>query len=163
MNRCWLVGAGISLLAGCSTVPAETSVRKDSWQWNLPDDPFTCPSGSIKRVVAQTYGELRTQLKDPQRPWSKESPGDYVPARLDYLPAMRYPQEMRGDFKSGFVLMLVNIDDAGRVVDSKVACSTDPRFEAVAVQAAGSSRYRPSTLNGNPVPDFAMQPFSFSP
>lgn len=90
-----------------------------------------------------------------------ESTVDELPRPLS-RPAPQMPARARRDGIEGRVLLRLNIDKNGRVVDATAVESTHPDlFDAVAIAAAKRWRYAPAQYRGAPVAISALQPIEF--
>jgi len=70
-----------------------------------------------------------------------------------------FPKNVR---KAGEVTVVVTVGRLGEVIDVQVASSTDPVFEAPALEAARRSTYRPAKLSGRPARGEVTLTFRFA-
>jgi TonB family protein len=73
-----------------------------------------------------------------------------------------YPESLRASRVNGDAVIVFVIDVDGSVVDMEVRSATHPEFSEVAMKALKSWRFRPATLNGQPVRRSAVQQFPFN-
>jgi TonB family protein len=80
------------------------------------------------------------------------APGDIVtPPQVVDRPFPKYPPSALKQQITGTVLLKVLVDETGRVSDIKVVRSSHPLLADAAVEATRRWRYKPATLNGQPV------------
>jgi protein TonB len=77
-------------------------------------------------------------------------------------PPPQYPAEMRREGVSGVVALKVEIDETGAVINCSVAKSSNPAFEASAVDAVKSWKFKPGQKNGAPVKTTITLPIKFT-
>lgn len=73
-----------------------------------------------------------------------------------------YPESLRASGAHGETVIAFVIDVDGHVVDVDVRSATHPEFSEAAMKALKSWRFRPATLNGQPVRRSAVQQFPFN-
>lgn len=73
-----------------------------------------------------------------------------------------YPAALRRAGVEGRVVLLVVVDEQGRVEEARVERSSRPEFEAPALEAVRKWRFRPGMKDGQPVRTFLRQPIRFS-
>lgn len=83
------------------------------------------------------------------------------PEVLSAVPPV-YPAALRRAGVEGRVVLLVVVDEQGRVEEARVERSTRPEFEAPALEAIRKWRFRPGMKDGQPVRTFLRQPIRFS-
>jgi TonB family protein len=86
---------------------------------------------------------------------------DKVPSER-YKAQPRYPYDMRVAKIEGKVIMLLTVDTMGRVIDVEVLSSTNPSFEAPAIEAARKWKFEPGMKDGVPVSFRMNLPMIFS-
>jgi len=123
----------------------------------------TTTSGGFAVGVGNTlYGKAEEKAADPTevRPYSatevRKAP--YVPpTRVSQLPRLLeqpkppYPEEARKAGVEGQVVLLLKIDETGRVVSVKALSGPGYGMEEVAAKAARQFRFAPATVDGEPV------------
>ena len=62
-----------------------------------------------------------------------------------------YPEEARDHFLEGTVVVLVDVDETGKVTRARDICQGPPYLSEASVKAALKSRFSPTTLSGTPV------------
>lgn len=72
-----------------------------------------------------------------------------------------YPAELYRARREGTVYVLFSVDKQGRVLDPTVQKSTDPAFEAAALEAVRQWRFEPGTRDGKAVSFKMRQPITF--
>lgn len=72
------------------------------------------------------------------------------PERLEIGSEPRYPEEARRAGREELVILKIVIDEEGRVTQVDVLRGGEP-FASAAVRAVRTWRYRPATLDGNPI------------
>lgn len=85
------------------------------------------------------------------------------PPRVIFQRMPAYPPELRKRKRRGTVHVEFTVDVRGRVSQPKVKKSTDPAFEAPALEAVKQWRFEPGTRNGEAVAFKTMVPITFSP
>ena len=95
---------------------------------------------------------------DPEIPtvWLKNLPG------VIQRGALVYPHDLKKAKIEGYVLLLIMIDERGKVRVREVLQATNPGFLEPAIQAAESSLFEPPTQNGKPVRSYFKLPFRFT-
>jgi periplasmic protein TonB len=86
---------------------------------------------------------------------------DKVPAER-FKASPRYPFDMKVAKIEGKVIMLLTVDTTGHVIDVEVLNSTNPSFEAPAIEAARKWRFEPGLKDGVPVSFKMNLPMVFS-
>ncbi len=72
-----------------------------------------------------------------------------------------YPFQFKRDGISGWVKLIIVIDERGRVINAKVESSSHREFERPGQEAVMQWRFEPGTRNGKPVKVRRLQPISF--
>lgn len=72
------------------------------------------------------------------------------PERLEVGSEPQYPEEARRAGREGLVILKIVIDEEGQVATVDVLRGGEP-FASAAVRAVRTWRYRPATLDGNPI------------
>jgi protein TonB len=81
--------------------------------------------------------------------------------RAVFQPAPEYPSALRKQKLDGTVHVLFMVDKTGRVESPLVQKSTNPGFEAAALQAVKRWRFEPGKRNGEPVVFRMRVPITF--
>src|SRR5262249_51221629 len=121
----------------------------------MPSSGATGPEVADYRAAVDEA--CRTRDADPQ-PVGPPSPVDAArvvpgmtpPRRIKDVP-VRYPRN-GGEEGPGFVTLDVTIGPEGTVTEVVPLRSTDPRFEAPAIDAARQWQFTPARLDGEPMP-----------
>jgi len=109
------------------------------------------PSGAQRNSAAKARESITFTLKDL----------DKVP-QATYKVAPQYPFDLRSANIAGEVVMILYVDQRGRVVDVDVVSATNPGFINNAVEAARKWRFEPGMRKGTAV-SFKMQlPIKFN-
>lgn len=108
------------------------------------------PLGMWEPVQAMAAAET-FRVEDLERP----------PEVLSAVPPV-YPAALRRAGVEGRVVLLVVVDEQGRVEEARVERSSRPEFEAPALEAIRKWRFRPGMKDGQPVRTFLRQPIRFS-
>jgi protein TonB len=74
-----------------------------------------------------------------------------------------YPSELYRARREATVYVVFQVDPQGRVLEPTVQKSTDPAFEAAALEAVKQWRFEPGTRNGKAVSFKMRQPITFRP
>ena len=85
---------------------------------------------------------------------------DERPRQL-YQPQPRYPSAMRKQRLEGRVVLLLTLDEKGRVVHAKVSRSSQSGFNDAALAAARNWKFKPGMKGGKPVRSKILQPITF--
>lgn len=102
-----------------------------------PREVREVPVGDPKPVVARTAPRI----------YASGGPNITLPVPVvQELP--KFPRNI-GTMKSG--VLEVIIGENGRVEEATIRSSINPRYDALAVEAARTWRYKPATVNGKPV------------
>jgi protein TonB len=88
-------------------------------------------------------------------------PNDTPPVAIEMARPV-YPVHLRKAAIAGEVLVEFIVDRTGAVVSAKAVKSTNPDFEAAAVDALMRSRFRPARRNGVPTGVRLQVPIYFS-
>jgi TonB family protein len=105
----------------------------------LEDNPDYIPPGGATATDEQKPGVARRAIQ-----------GGILNGKAISLPKPAYPAIARSARASGTVIVLVTIDESGKVVSAR-AVSGHPLLQAAAVQAAYGARFSPTQLSGQPV------------
>ncbi len=149
--------AEVRLLQG-GEVRAKTNVTADGEYTFLKLEPgeYTL-SLNGRKILDLTLTADSTQLLDVYDHSSSKVPGLKVDektmkAKLVKNVSPLYPASARAKRIQGPVLLLVQLSPTGQVVDTDVIASPRPDLAESAQIAVRQRRYRPTLLNGNPVP-----------
>lgn len=91
-----------------------------------------------------------------------------VAAKVDTPPrplktkAPRYPDKLRAEGVSGAVIIMLVIDESGRVIASEVTKASNDEFRAPALEAVRAWTFEPAKVAGKPVRARVSIPVSFS-
>ncbi|MGH7675629.1 MAG: energy transducer TonB [Gemmatimonadales bacterium] len=115
----------------------------------------------LASLMDTEQARIRTALRTPG-----ESVPDYVvftPPLVLSAPSPPYPEDMRAHCVSGEAVIMVIVDSTGRVIPgtARVGHSTYADFEVPALHTVLNARYRPASVNGQPVPVIVQQPVRF--
>lgn len=77
--------------------------------------------------------------------------GGLVNGKAKNLVAPAYPLNARSRFAEGIIVIKVTIDEEGKVIEAKPACSGDIDLLSAGVAAAKKSKFSPTILDGVPV------------
>jgi outer membrane biosynthesis protein TonB len=130
--------------------------ERDKILWNAPaghcslESTQLIPTSEVYKLVSE-WVDAATNDASPR------------PRLLKDAQAMHYPDQMLMQGIPGAVLVLLSIDDRGRVAAANAICATRPEFIPAAVAAARSYVFEPMQLNGKTVRAVAFQPFNFEP
>lgn len=73
-----------------------------------------------------------------------------------------YPDSLRAAGVSGGVKMQVYLDETGAPLAIKTIESVHPTLDAIALRATTEKRWRPATLDGEPIPSWVRSTISFN-
>lgn len=76
-------------------------------------------------------------------------------------PPPTYPLELKREGISGLVAVKVVIDVNGTISEATVSKSTDPRFDAAAIEAVKKWKFKPAQKDGAPVAIKMIIPIQF--
>ena len=109
------------------------------------------PRAFVKSVTA---GPLPQPL-DPARPadprWRRIGGEVKAPVVIERVEPV-YPEDYRRLRLSGIVIIECLISETGEVVDARVLKSIGPEIDMAGVDAVRKWKFRPATLNGEPIP-----------
>ena len=139
MARLALLGLVLVLVAGCSayTTRPPTPAQSGSYDADRGDPSFSAPADVVF-------------VDDP----------DEVPLIMKKVPP-RYTDGARLAEIEGVVMLMLGVDESGDVVEVRVVQSV-PMLDASAVDAARQWKFRPATLNGQPVATRIPVPVRFT-
>jgi protein TonB len=83
-------------------------------------------------------------------------------ARTIFQSPPNYPADLRQRKVEGVVTLVFVVDPEGRVLDPKVERSSDPAFDAPALEAVRRWKFEPAVRNGEKVPSKLRIPIRFS-
>jgi len=83
------------------------------------------------------------------------------PPVLTSFDAPEYPEEAKQQKLEGSVMVKVIVDADGAVESATVLKSSDPIFEAAALEAASLCQFRPARFEGNPTRSAVAIPYQF--
>ncbi|MEM7410268.1 MAG: energy transducer TonB [Myxococcota bacterium] len=72
--------------------------------------------------------------------------------------SLNFPRRLKKKAVSGKVVLFIQLDSDGRVLDAKVDSSTLPKFDAVVLSQVKKWKFTPPTKNGQPVKAQARLP-----
>lgn len=90
------------------------------------------------------------------------APGGMTPPVAIHKVNPDYPPELRREGVTGVVTIVATIDRTGRLLEPRVVRSSDPRLDDLAVAAVRKWRFKPGTMNGEPVDVVFSVDVSFS-
>ena len=85
-----------------------------------------------------------------------------TPPKAAHVATAVYPESAVPQCVSGTVMVLIGIDERGRVVDPEVLESI-PEFDEAALDCVRNWRFTPAERGGHPVGSVALAPVSFEP
>ena len=103
-----------------------------------------------KRAVFEELRKLRKQLSG-RNTTSESNEGMVLNGRALSLPKPDYPGGAAARRLQGIVIVKVEIDETGTVVNAKDMCQGPPFLSEASVAAAWKARFSPTILNGQPV------------
>lgn len=166
-----------------ATAPAPPAPRQPSAAPALIAEATSRPSASTFVAAAAPPGPPAVSLAlsgaDPAIPAvdaalaaapappapASAAPRNIAPSAVQYLvePAPEYPRVSTRQRETGRVLVRVFIDEAGRPGQAQVARSSGfARLDESAVAAVARSRFRPPTVDGQPVSGWTHVPIDFA-
>lgn len=86
---------------------------------------------------------------------------DVAPVPMQ-TPPPKYPEALRKAGVSGLVLVTVVVDETGNVLASEIKKSSQPEFEAPALEAIADWKFKPATLGDKPVKVRVSIPIRFN-
>lgn len=140
------------LLGACNSVPESTvPLRPDVLYYQ--DGPKAREAAA---EVARLYGsEQETAIVSHRLPKMQD------PVRR-VSTAPEYPLELKKEGATGQVIVDFIVGETGEVLFAAAVASTDPRFNASAVQAVRTWRFDPARRGGQPVRCRLRVPLSFT-
>ena len=122
--------------------------------WNEP--AFERARTGMSCVAYETKNPaIFTELKGIQEQFAPAmdlpEPMDILNGKALNLPQPEYPREARSLQLAGTVVILVEIDEKGKVLSAKDICQGLPYLTDASIQAAEKARFSPTFLNGQPV------------
>lgn len=118
---------------------------------NLPATEPSTSSGSAVATVDATGTPNRRQA----------SFGEVGGPHLLFMPELRYPERARRLNLEGQVLLLLELDNTGRLEKTSVLQSAGYGFDEVAMQAVVKARFAPAEQQGQPIACQAKLPIRF--
>lgn len=123
------------------------------------DTLLICPAGTTPRMTEE---ELRSELEAWLGDLTDQDVSEATEVTLIEHPAeLRYPRRPLAGYKAGHVVVMMLIEKDGKVPRVLVNCSSDPLYEASAVEFVSGYRFRPATLHGEPIRSNGRQPIDF--
>ena len=125
---------------------------------------FVVPAPPPEPIVAAPPAPAIVAPPTPPAPAPAPAPRVIPESAVQYLvePAPEYPRLSARNAESGRVMVLVFIDEAGMPRQVQVARSSGfARLDTAAVSAVQKARFRPPTLNGQPISGWANVPIDF--
>ncbi|MDQ8188631.1 energy transducer TonB [Pelagicoccus sp. SDUM812002] len=71
-----------------------------------------------------------------------------------------YPENYAGDRKPQQIIVEMNLDETGRITDTFIHSSPDPKLNDVAIEAAKKFKFSPMINNGEKVPGKVRVPIT---
>ncbi len=100
---------------------------------------------------------------DKKEAWVKyDNPPEVVGGFGEVAKVLKYPESTRKSGVSGFVDVALQIDEKGKIVDSKIAKSLDPDCDKAALEALKSVKWKPALKKGKPVKVWVTVPVKFA-
>ena len=160
---------GPEIRAEIESVPDSTWSRARPWRGRYAlyqvvrreESPRSAVPKLGEGLDAQERSRLNARLQRAQQPTPAQTPqvdSDFVPASVDQQAPAEYPAAATGN---GEVAILVEVGRTGTPGDIRVDTSTDPVFEAPAINAARNSKYRAATRAGIPEPGTVRLVYKF--
>lgn len=132
---------------------AELTSRRDHSLNANRDLPITCKQGDLERVPGRTLGQVFGDAW-PVQP-EPASPQAHEAARV--LAVQSNPALTRGlPPQPGLVVAAVLVDSTGKALDVVPVCATDEGYDVVTKRLLTRARYRPATVNAQPITSVAM-------
>ena len=107
-------------------------------------------AGAVAPLASQSAPQQSEEQTAPVVPRRIRVGGQVMRAKFVHQVAPKYPLEAKKNHLEGTVRLDVLVDRDGKVTDVKVL-SGDSLLAEAATQAVRKWRYKPTTLNGNPV------------
>ena len=132
-----------------------------------PDDPEPLIDDQAVDVSDLDFPEIGDSVVIPQGPAGPAigpmqiSGNVLAPVRI-YSPDPHYPEEARHARVQGVVILQTIIDTLGNVTDVRVLKGLPSGLTEAAVEAVSSWRFKPATLDGQPVAVYYLVTVSFS-
>jgi TonB family protein len=80
----------------------------------------------------------------------------------EIVKVLKYPEAARKAGITGLVAVAIQIDEKGKIVDSKIAKSLDPECDKAALEALKSVKWKPAMKDGKPVKVWVTVPVKFN-
>ncbi|WP_328796999.1 energy transducer TonB [Luteimonas deserti] len=150
----------LAVVAGQGYQPVDVTPEIDPvYTESDPDTLLVCPDGTTPRM---TEDELRRQLEAWLGDLVDQDVSGATEVTLLERPAeLRYPRRPLAGYKAGHVVVMMLIENDGTVPGVLVNCSSDPLYEASAVEFVSGYRFSPATLHGKPIRSNGRQPIDF--
>ena len=146
------------------TPPAEPPPVQQAAAEPKPVTPAPKPAPQPRKTAKVSVS------RNAGKPSGKASAGDsgrgsnISSARYRFRAPLRYPASALAQHAGGTVVLVIEINDAGRAVDVTVRQGSGHRdLDASAMQCAMASRYEPYRVNGQAEPCSVVAPFRFEP
>lgn len=110
-----------------------------------------------KEELFKELQEIRKQFGGPNAP----EPGAVLNGRALSLPKPEFSRTPAERGRAELVVVQVEIDETGKVINATDICKASPRVSAAAVAAAWKARFSPTLLRGQPVKVKGVIRYSF--
>lgn len=125
-------------------------------------DGITCLGFNHRKdEILEELQTLKGQLSGRAAP-SKVNQGGVLNGRALSLPQPEYPGAAAARRLQGLVVVKVEIDETGTVVNAKDMCQGPPFLSEAAVAAAWKARFSPTKLDGVPVKVIGIIKYNFT-
>ena len=130
-------------------------------EFERASDGFRCLAyESNNNAPSNELEEIRKQVSPTALP--SERP-QIINGKAISLATPEYPPEARARALSGIVVVLVEIDEAGNVIDAGDMCQGLPYLTEAAMKAARKSRFTPTKISGMPAKVKGIIQYNFVP
>lgn len=100
---------------------------------------------------------------DEKEAWVKyDNPPEVVGGFKEVAKVLQYPERARKAGTTGIVEVALQIDEKGKIVDSKIAKSLDPDCDKAALEALKSVKWKPALKKEKPVKVWVTVPVKFA-
>ena len=130
-------------------------------EFERASDGFACLGyDHHKPELLQELMEIRAQFPSPGAVFGTEK-GMLLNSRALTMPQPVYPYAARARRLEGVVIVKVEIDETGKVIDAKDMCQGPPYLSESSVAAARKARFAPVKLDGQPMKVIGVLQYKF--
>ncbi len=131
-----------------------------SAEFERTGEAYSCAALESQKDVSEEINEIWRLFAEASG-LSEAPDGTVLNGRALSLPKPHYPEVARTLRLSGRVVIKVQIDETGKVVNARDVCNGSPYLVEECIKAAYSARFSPTKLSGKPVPVSGVIQYNF--